>query len=179
LKAHKALLTVHRCRPGLHLHRVPPAGSNERIIPRYAAWRTAPTGPEDIQKICRYVLTSSEDERTACSQTSITGSGRKIEESLSQGWPFPPTSADFDPGKAESPEHQLRYYFRAAAVRLLVSTEVREGQRLVAYQFVTRCANCAKQFGILWVMDSARVACAVSTSRREMADYRFVSVFGT
>jgi len=26
----------------------------------------------------------------------------------------------------------------------------------VAYQFVTRCANCAKQFGILWVMDSIR-----------------------
>jgi len=26
----------------------------------------------------------------------------------------------------------------------------------VAYQFVTRCANCAKQFGILWVMDSTR-----------------------
>jgi DNA-directed RNA polymerase subunit RPC12/RpoP len=28
----------------------------------------------------------------------------------------------------------------------------------VAYQFVTRCANCAKQFGILWVMDSTRRA---------------------
>jgi DNA-directed RNA polymerase subunit RPC12/RpoP len=26
----------------------------------------------------------------------------------------------------------------------------------VAYQFVTRCGNCAKQFGILWVMDSTR-----------------------
>jgi len=26
----------------------------------------------------------------------------------------------------------------------------------VAYQFVTRCANCAKHFGILWVMDSTR-----------------------
>ncbi len=26
----------------------------------------------------------------------------------------------------------------------------------MAYQFVTRCANCAKQFGILWVMDSTR-----------------------
>jgi DNA-directed RNA polymerase subunit RPC12/RpoP len=26
----------------------------------------------------------------------------------------------------------------------------------VAYQFVTRCANCAKQFGILWVMDPTR-----------------------
>ena len=38
----------------------------------------------------------------------------------------------------------------------LASTEVREGQRLVAYRFVTRCANCAKQFGILWVMDSTR-----------------------
>jgi DNA-directed RNA polymerase subunit RPC12/RpoP len=42
------------------------------------------------------------------------------------------------------------------AVRLLASTEVREGARLVAYQFVTRCAHCAKEFGILWVMDSAR-----------------------
>jgi DNA-directed RNA polymerase subunit RPC12/RpoP len=28
----------------------------------------------------------------------------------------------------------------------------------VAYQFVTKCANCAKQFGILWVMDSTRRA---------------------
>ncbi len=45
---------------------------------------------------------------------------------------------------------------RAAAVRLLASTEVREGERLVAYQFVTRCANCAKQFGILWAMDPTR-----------------------
>jgi hypothetical protein len=27
----------------------------------------------------------------------------------------------------------------------------------VAYQFVASCANCAKQFGILWVMDSTRV----------------------
>jgi len=26
----------------------------------------------------------------------------------------------------------------------------------VAYQFVTTCANCAKQFGIIWVMDSTR-----------------------
>jgi DNA-directed RNA polymerase subunit RPC12/RpoP len=27
----------------------------------------------------------------------------------------------------------------------------------VAYQFVTRCANCGKQFGVIWVMDSMRV----------------------
>jgi DNA-directed RNA polymerase subunit RPC12/RpoP len=46
--------------------------------------------------------------------------------------------------------------FGAAAVRLSASTEVWEGERLVAYQFVTRCANCAKEFGILWVMDPAR-----------------------
>ena len=26
----------------------------------------------------------------------------------------------------------------------------------MAHQFVTRCANCAEQFGILWVMDSTR-----------------------
>ncbi len=26
----------------------------------------------------------------------------------------------------------------------------------MAYQFVTRCANCAKQFGIFWMMDSTR-----------------------
>jgi DNA-directed RNA polymerase subunit RPC12/RpoP len=26
----------------------------------------------------------------------------------------------------------------------------------VGYQFVTRCANCAKEFGIIWVMDSTR-----------------------
>src|SRR5260370_6297128 len=29
---------------------------------------------------------------------------------------------------------------------------------LVAYRFVTACANCAKQFGVLWVMDSTRRA---------------------
>jgi DNA-directed RNA polymerase subunit RPC12/RpoP len=28
----------------------------------------------------------------------------------------------------------------------------------VAYQFVARCVNCTKQFGILWVMDSTRQA---------------------
>jgi hypothetical protein len=27
----------------------------------------------------------------------------------------------------------------------------------MAYQFATRCANCAKQFGVLWVMDLTRV----------------------
>jgi DNA-directed RNA polymerase subunit RPC12/RpoP len=26
----------------------------------------------------------------------------------------------------------------------------------VAYQFVSRCANCAKQFGVIWVMDADR-----------------------
>jgi hypothetical protein len=26
----------------------------------------------------------------------------------------------------------------------------------MAYQFVARCANCAKQFGVIWVMDTAR-----------------------
>ena len=28
----------------------------------------------------------------------------------------------------------------------------------MAYRFVTMCANCAKQFGVLWVMDSTRRA---------------------
>jgi DNA-directed RNA polymerase subunit RPC12/RpoP len=28
----------------------------------------------------------------------------------------------------------------------------------VAYQFVTKCANCARQFGIIWVIDSTRQA---------------------
>jgi DNA-directed RNA polymerase subunit RPC12/RpoP len=27
----------------------------------------------------------------------------------------------------------------------------------MAYQFVTSCANCGKQFGVLWVMDSIRI----------------------
>jgi len=27
----------------------------------------------------------------------------------------------------------------------------------MAYQFGTRCVNCGKQFGILWVMDSTRI----------------------
>jgi DNA-directed RNA polymerase subunit RPC12/RpoP len=31
------------------------------------------------------------------------------------------------------------------------------GERLVAYQFVTSCAICAKQFGVFWVMDSTRI----------------------
>jgi DNA-directed RNA polymerase subunit RPC12/RpoP len=44
----------------------------------------------------------------------------------------------------------------AAAIGLLALTEVREGERLMAYQFVTSCANCGKQFGVLWVMDSNR-----------------------
>ena len=34
--------------------------------------------------------------------------------------------------------------------------EVREGECLVAYQFVSRCANCGKQFGIIWATDSTR-----------------------
>jgi DNA-directed RNA polymerase subunit RPC12/RpoP len=35
--------------------------------------------------------------------------------------------------------------------------EVRTGERLMAYQFVTRCGHCGKQFGVLWVMTSNRV----------------------
>ena len=27
----------------------------------------------------------------------------------------------------------------------------------MAYQFVTKCVSCAKEFGVLWVMDSARI----------------------
>jgi hypothetical protein len=27
----------------------------------------------------------------------------------------------------------------------------------VAYQFVTKCINCAKEFEVLWVMDSTRI----------------------
>src|SRR5260370_2542324 len=47
----------------------------------------------------RYVLTSSEEEGSACSQTSIRITGRPFR----QGWPFPPTS--FNSGKAENPRH--------------------------------------------------------------------------
>lgn len=87
----------------------------------------------------------------------ITGSSRKTEESPSaKAGRFPPTSADLDSGKAENPRHQTSDRFWAAAARLLVSTEVLEGDRLVAYRFVTRCAQCAKEFGILWVMDSTQ-----------------------
>ena len=44
----------------------------------------------------------------------------------------------------------------------------------MAYQFVTTCANCAKQFGIFWVMDStqrvdpktvARITCPLCKKR--------------
>jgi DNA-directed RNA polymerase subunit RPC12/RpoP len=34
--------------------------------------------------------------------------------------------------------------------------EVREEERPMAYQFVTRCHHCGKDFGILWVMHSIR-----------------------
>ncbi len=27
----------------------------------------------------------------------------------------------------------------------------------MAYQFVTKCVNCAKEFGVLWVMDATRI----------------------
>jgi DNA-directed RNA polymerase subunit RPC12/RpoP len=27
----------------------------------------------------------------------------------------------------------------------------------MAYQFVTKCINCAKEFGVLWVMDTTRI----------------------
>ena len=37
-----------------------------------------------------------------------------------------------------------------------MSTEVREGDCLVAYQFVTRCANCDRRFGVIWVIDPIR-----------------------
>ena len=43
----------------------------------------------------------------------------------------------------------------------------------MAYQFVTRCVNCAKQFGVIWVMDSnrsglkivARITCPLCEKR--------------
>jgi hypothetical protein len=63
----------------------------------------------------------------------------------------------FDSGKAENLDIDKRPLLGAAAVRLLASTEVREGQRFMAHQFVTRCVNCAKEFGILWVMDLTRI----------------------
>ncbi len=28
----------------------------------------------------------------------------------------------------------------------------------MAYQFVTKCINCAKEFGVLWVMDAAQIS---------------------
>jgi len=46
--------------------------------------------------------------------------------------------------------------FGVVAVRLLASTEVREGEPLMAYQFVTNCVHCGKEFGILWVIDRTR-----------------------
>ena len=87
----------------------------------------------------------------------ITGSSRKTEESPSakagRSHLPPPIST-----RARRKILGIRQatVSRAAAARLLVSTEVREGDRLVAYQFVARCANCAKEFGILWVMDPTR-----------------------
>jgi DNA-directed RNA polymerase subunit RPC12/RpoP len=35
----------------------------------------------------------------------------------------------------------------------------------VAYRFVTRCAQCTEQFGILWVMDSTRRASPKTVAR--------------
>lgn len=43
------------------------------------------------------------------------------------------------------------------AVGHLGSTGVPEGERFMAYQFVARCVDCAKEFGILWVIDWNRV----------------------
>ncbi len=106
-----------------------------------------------------FVLTSSEEGGSACSQTSIIHHWEQPEDlrkPFSQGWPFPPTSSDFDSGKAETLGIRQATLSGAAAARLPASTEVREGECLVAYRFVTRCANCAKQFGILWAMDSTR-----------------------
>jgi DNA-directed RNA polymerase subunit RPC12/RpoP len=37
-----------------------------------------------------------------------------------------------------------------------VPCPIRSVAARLAYQFVTRCANCAKEFGILWVMDPTR-----------------------
>jgi DNA-directed RNA polymerase subunit RPC12/RpoP len=59
-----------------------------------------------------------------------------------QGWPFPPTS--FDSGKAEN--LGIKQSFLGSPGR----------ECLVAYRFVTKCANCGKEFGILWAMDSTR-----------------------
>jgi DNA-directed RNA polymerase subunit RPC12/RpoP len=37
-----------------------------------------------------------------------------------------------------------------------VPCPIRSVPARLAYQFVTKCANCAKEFGILWVMDPTR-----------------------
>jgi DNA-directed RNA polymerase subunit RPC12/RpoP len=89
----------------------------------------------------------------------ITGSSRATEESPSAkaGHSHPPLPISTQ-ARRKTLGIRLATVSGAAAVRHLASTEVREGERLVAYQFVTRCANCAEQFGILWVMDSTRRA---------------------
>lgn len=73
-----------------------------------------------------------------------------------KGWPFPPTSSNS--GKAENPRHQTCNRFWGCCRSTSSVNESPGRERLVAYQFVTNCANCAKQFGILWVMDSTRQA---------------------
>ena len=73
-----------------------------------------------------------------------------------KGWPFPPTSSNS--GKAENPRHPTsnRFWGCCRSIYGLNGSPGREC--LVAYRFVTRCANCAKQFGVLWVMDPTRRA---------------------
>jgi hypothetical protein len=76
--------------------------------------------------------------------------------SFSQGWPFPPTSSDFYSGKADNPSIGQVTFLELLPSDFQCQRKL-GGERLVAYQFVTTCANCAKQFGVLWVMDSTRI----------------------
>jgi hypothetical protein len=43
----------------------------------------------------------------------------------------------------------------------------------MAYQFVTKCVNCAKEFGILWVMDPIQVGTKVARLTCPLCAKRF------
>ena len=86
----------------------------------------------------------------------ITGSSRKTEESPSakaghSHLPLPISTQARRKSWASDKRPFLGCCHSTSSVN-----EVREGDHLVAYQFVARCGNCAKQFGVIWVMDPTR-----------------------
>ena len=86
----------------------------------------------------------------------ITGSSRKTEESPQPRLAIPTYLFRFRLKQGGNPRHQTSDRFWGCCRSTSSVNGSPGGDCLVAYQFVTRCANCAKQFGILWAIDSTR-----------------------